>query len=71
MLETWLLESKVRLPVLVILETWLRESGVLRLRNVVLISSAKLFFVANYHTSFFNADNSLIVYRTSILACHA
>jgi len=49
MLETWLRETRVRLPTIVMLETWLRasmvrlaivtvetwlrESGILRLRN--------------------------------------
>ena len=33
MLETWLRESRVRLPALVMLETWLQERGVPRLRN--------------------------------------
>jgi len=34
MLEIWLGEGRVRLSALVMLETWLRESGVRRLRNV-------------------------------------
>jgi len=33
MLETWLREGRVRLPTVVVLETWLLESGVPRLRN--------------------------------------
>ena len=33
MLETWLRESRVRLPPQVMLETWLRESGVPRARS--------------------------------------
>jgi len=33
MLEIWLRDGRVRLPALVVLETWLRESGVRRLRN--------------------------------------
>jgi hypothetical protein len=33
MLEIWLREGRVRLPALVMLETWLRESGFHRLRN--------------------------------------
>ena len=35
MFETWLRGSKLRLPALVMLETWLRESGVPRLRTVL------------------------------------
>ena len=33
MLEIWLRESRVRLTALVMLETWLWEGGVRRLRN--------------------------------------
>jgi len=33
MLEIWLWESRVQLPTIVMLETWLRESGVPRIRN--------------------------------------
>jgi len=62
MLETWLRESRVRLPALVMLEKWPRESGGLCLRN---------FFVSNYHAPFVDTDNSLIVYRMSTPACHA
>jgi hypothetical protein len=43
MLETWLRESRVRLPALVMLETRLRESGIRRLRDFFLISSGNLY----------------------------
>jgi len=65
--ETWLRESMVRLPALGMLETWLQESGIPR-QGTFLDS---VFFVSNYHASFVNADNSLIVYRISTSACHA
>ena len=54
MLETWLRESVVRLPALVMLETLPRESGVPRLRNFFV---QLIFFVTNYHDSFVDTGN--------------
>jgi len=42
MLETWLQESRVRLPTVVTLETWLRESG-FPAQETLLISSANFY----------------------------
>ena len=66
MFETWLRKSRVQLPTIVMLETWLRE--VPRLRNYF---DKLSWFGSNYHTSFFDTNNSPVVYRTSISACHA
>jgi len=41
MLETWPRERRVRLPTIVMLETWLRESWVLR--QMSLLSSGNLY----------------------------
>ena len=61
--------SRVQLPALVMLETWPRESSP-PLRNF--FDKLMCFLLLpNYHASFVNTDNSLIVYRTSTLACHA
>ena len=68
MLETWLREDRVRLPTLVMLETWLRVSGVPCLRNF-LISSGNLYQIITL--PFVNTSDSLVVFRTSTPACHA
>ena len=67
MLETWLLEKRVRLRT-VMLQTWRRESGVPRLSNCF---EAQVICIELSHTSFFDTNNYLVVYRTSTIACHA
>jgi len=46
MLEIWLREGMVRLPALVMLETWLREIVVCRL-GIFLISSGNLYRIVS------------------------
>ena len=50
MLETWLRESRVRHPALVILETWLREIGVRRLSNFPCSISDKFIRLSCHET---------------------
>ena len=66
MLETWLRASRVRLPALVMLQTWPRESGVPRLRNF--FYQLICFFLYRIITL---PLSTLTVYRISTLACHA
>jgi len=49
MLETWPRERRVRLPTIVMLETWLRESWVLR--QMFLLSSGNLYFGQTFSMS--------------------